>query len=83
MPGLASVSFDSLKLDILGYMESRDNISIDPDKTKLVMDQLRPMTVIEIRSFLGLVGYYRRFIERFVWLSFLMTRLTRKGEKFE
>ena len=40
-------------------MESGDSISIDPDKTKVVMDQLRPMTVIEIRSFLGLAVYYR------------------------
>ena len=39
--------------------------------------------MIEIRSFLGLAGYYRRFIEGFARLSSLMTKLTRKGEKFE
>ena len=59
MPSSASVSFNSPKLDFLGHIESGDDISIDPDKTKVVMDRLRSMTVIEIRSFLGLAVYYR------------------------
>ena len=59
-------------------MESRDSISIDPDKTITVMDWPRPTTVIEIRSFLGFAGYYRRFIEGFDRLSSPMTKLTRK-----
>ena len=48
MPSSASVSFGSLKLDFLGHMESGDGISIDPDKTKAVMDWPRPTIVIEI-----------------------------------
>ena len=43
----------------------------------------RPKSVFEIRSFLGLAGYYRRFIEDFSRLSPPMTRLTRKEVKFE
>ena len=43
----------------------------------------RPKSVFEIRSFLGLAGYYRRFIEDFSRLPAPMTRLTRKGVKFE
>ena len=42
----------------------------------------RPKSVFEIRSFLGLAGYYRRFIEDFSWLAAPMTRLTRKEVKF-
>ena len=42
-----------------------------------------PKSVFEIRSFLGLEGYYRRFIEDFFQLAALMTRLTQKGVKFE
>ena len=57
---------------------SGDGISVDPNKTKAIMNWLRPMTVIEIRSFLGLAGYYRRFIEGFAHLSSPMTKLTRK-----
>ena len=60
-----------------------DGISVDPDKTKAVMDWPRLTAVTEIRSFLGLVGYYRQFIEGFAHLSSPMTKLTRKGEKFE
>ena len=43
----------------------------------------RPKSVFEIHSFLGLVGYYRRFIEDFSRLAALMMRLTRKEVKFE
>ena len=43
----------------------------------------RPKLVFEIRSFLGLTGYYRRFIEDFSRLAALMTRLTRKEVKFD
>ena len=53
------MSFSSLRLDFLGHMESRDSISVDLDKTKVVMDRLRPKIVIEICSFLGLAVYYR------------------------
>ena len=55
-------------------MESVDGISVDPDKTKAVMDWPRSTIVIEIRSFLGLAGYYRRFIEGFACLSSPMTK---------
>ena len=43
----------------------------------------RPKSIFEIRNFLGLAGYYRRFIENFSRLSTLMTRLTQKEVKFE
>ena len=70
-------------IGFLGHVESGDGISMDLDKTKVVMDWLRSTIVTEICSFLGLVGYYRRFIERFSRLSSPMIKLTRKGEKFE
>ena len=47
------------------------------------MDWPSPTTVTEIRSFLELAGYYKRFIEGFARLSSSITKLTRKGEKFE
>ena len=43
----------------------------------------QPQTVIEVRSFLGLVGYYRRFVKDFSMISLPLTRLTRKDVKFE
>ena len=62
------------QIGFLGHVVSGDGISVDPDKTRAVMDWPRPTTVTEIRSFLELVGYYRRFIEGFACLSSPMTK---------
>ena len=58
-------------------------MSVDPKKVEVVMSWGRPNPVFEIRNFLGLAGYYRRFIEDFSRLTESMTRLTRKEVKFE
>ena len=62
---------------------SASGVSVDPEKVKVVMSWERPKSVFEIRSFLGLARYYKRFIEDFSRLVAPMTRLTRKGVKFE
>ena len=62
---------------------SASGVSIDPEKVKAVISWERPKSVFEIHSFLGLDRYYRRFIEDFSRLTAPMTRLTRKGVKFE
>ena len=62
---------------------SASGVSVDPEKVEAVMSWERPKLVSDIRSFLGLAGYYRRFIEDFSQLAASMTRLTRKGVKFE
>ena len=56
---------------------------MDPEKVEAMMSWERPKSVFEIRSFLGLAGYYRRFIEDFSRLVAPMTRLTRKEVKFD
>ena len=45
-----------------GIVESKDGISLDPTKIEVVTKCERPTTVIEVQSFLGLAGYYRRFV---------------------
>ena len=62
---------------------SASGVSVDPKKVEAVMSWERPKLVFEIRSFLGLAGYYRRFIEDFSRLAAPMTRLTRKEVKFK
>ena len=57
---------------------SASGVSVDLEKVEAVMSWERPKSVFEIRSFLGLAGYYRRFIEDFFRLAVPMTRLTRK-----
>ena len=56
---------------------------MDPEKVEAVMSWKRPKSVFEISSFLGLAGYYRRFIKDFSWLAVPMTRLTQKEVKFK
>ena len=53
-------------------------VSVDLKKVKAVMSWERPMSVFKISRFLGLAGYYRRFIEYFSRLAVPMTRLTLK-----
>ena len=62
---------------------SASGLSVDPEKVEAVMSWERPKSVFEIRSFLGLAGYYRRFIENFSRLAAPMTRLTRNEVKFD
>ena len=62
---------------------SASGVSVDLEKVEAVMSWERLKLVFEIRSFLGLAGYYRRFIEDFSRLAALMTRLTLKEVEFD
>lgn len=63
-------------------MASENGLSIDPDKIEAINNWKRPEMVIEIKSFLGLAGYYRRFIKDFLRIAAPSTKLTRKDIKF-
>jgi len=70
------------KVPFLGHILSEDDISVDPSKVEEVLDWKAPTSVHEVRSFLGLVGYYRRFIPDFSKIAKPMTRLLQKDVKF-
>ncbi|GKV02736.1 hypothetical protein SLEP1_g15133 [Rubroshorea leprosula] len=67
----------------LGHVVTKDGISVDPQKIEVVVDWKRPNSVAEILSFLGLAGYYRRFVGDFSRIALPMTHLIKKDTKFE
>ncbi|KAJ8762654.1 hypothetical protein K2173_010675 [Erythroxylum novogranatense] len=66
----------------LGHIVTGEGIQVDPNKIEAVMKWEAPRNVSEIRSFLGLVGYYRRFVEGFLLISAPLTKLLRKNAPF-
>jgi hypothetical protein len=71
------------EVSFLGHIISEGGISIDPSNVKDVLSWNTPQNVSDIRSFLGPVGYYRRFIEGFSKISKPMTELLKKSKTFE
>ncbi|GJX32165.1 putative reverse transcriptase domain-containing protein [Tanacetum coccineum] len=71
------------KVQFLGHVIDNKGIHVDPAKIESVKDWASPKTPTEIRQFLGLAGYYRRFIEGFSKIAKPMTKLTQKKVKFE
>ncbi|KAJ9563463.1 hypothetical protein OSB04_008623 [Centaurea solstitialis] len=70
------------EVQFLGHLVNREGIKVDPAKVEAVMKWETPKTPTEVRSFLGLAGYYRRFIQDFSKIAVPLTRLTRKSERF-
>ena len=71
------------KIAFLGHIVSSEGISVDPSKVEAVENWPKPKSVSEVRSFLGLAGYYRRFVEGFSKIASPLTQLTRKDVKFK
>ncbi|GJX43105.1 putative nucleotidyltransferase, ribonuclease H, partial [Tanacetum coccineum] len=71
------------KVQFLGHVIDNKGIHVDPAKIESVKDWASPKSPTEIRQFLGLAGYYRRFIEGFSKIAKPMTKLTQKKVKFE
>ena len=80
---LSKREFWLIEVRFLGHMVSASKVSIDPKKVEVVMSWERSKSVFEICGFLGLAGYYRRFIKDFFRLVAPMKNLTHKEVKFE
>jgi hypothetical protein len=79
---LSKCEFWLKQVAFLGHIISKRGISVDPSKIQDILSWNAPTSVSDIRSFLGLVGYYRRFIEGFSKITKPMTELLEKDKKF-
>ncbi|GKA46352.1 hypothetical protein Tco_0739235 [Tanacetum coccineum] len=77
------MNFKFAIVQFLGHVIDSQGIHVDPAKIESIKDWASPKSPTEIRQFLGLAGYYRRFIEGFSKIAKPMTKLTQKKVKFE
>ena len=70
------------KVVYLGHIVSHTGVAPDPSKIEAVENWPTPSTVTEVRSFLGLAAYYRRFVKEFALIASPLHKLTEKGRKF-
>jgi hypothetical protein len=80
---LSKCEFWMKQVAFLGHIILKGGIYMDPSKVQAVLSWNAPTSVSDIWSFLGLAGYYRRFIEGLLKISKPMTELLEKDKKFE
>ena len=71
------------EVSFLRHIVSKEGIRVDPRKIEVILEWKPPRSVMEVCSFLGLAGYYRRFVKGFSMTVAPMTRLLQKNVRFE
>ncbi|KAL4377944.1 hypothetical protein GQ457_02G018140 [Hibiscus cannabinus] len=80
---LSKCEFWIREVVFLGHVVSSEGIRVDPKKVEAIVDWKQPTSVTEILSFLGLAGYYQRFVNGFSKVAAPLTKLLQKGVKYE
>jgi hypothetical protein len=80
---LKKCSFYQNRTKYLGFIISDKGIQPDPEKVKVIKALPQPQTIRDVRSFIGMTGYYRRFIPRYSEIAEPLTALTRKYVRFK
>ena len=80
---LSKCEFWLREVSFLGHIISYERIRVNPKKIEVIIEWKPPRNVTEVRSFLGLTGYYRRFVKGFSMTAAPMTRLLQKNVRFE
>jgi hypothetical protein len=80
---LRKFSFYQNRIHYLGHIISKDGIVVDPEKIEAIREWSMPKNVTEVRTFMGLASYYKRFIAWFSRIAHPITSLQRKGKKFQ
>ncbi|GJS04119.1 putative reverse transcriptase domain-containing protein [Tanacetum coccineum] len=70
-------------VQFIGHVIDSEGVHVDPSKIEAIKNWAVPTTPTEVRQFLGLAGYYRRFIEGFSLIAKPLTKLTQKNKKYE
>lgn len=70
------------EVGFFGHVINQQGISVDPSKISVIVEWERLTNVKDVRSFLGMAGYYRRFVKDFSIIAKPMTQLTQKNAKF-
>ena len=80
---LSKCDFYRDRIKYLGHIILEEGISVDPEKIEAIVNWPTQRNVTDVRYFMGIAGYYRRFIEGFSKVSHAITSLEKKGIKFE
>jgi hypothetical protein len=80
MPNHPNVSLGVKEVDYLGHIVSHEGVKVNPNKIKAMMDWPIPKTLKNLRGFLGLKGYYHKFVRNYGRIAATLMKLTKKDE---
>ena len=76
---MSKCTFGKEEVSYLDHIISKEGVKVDPEKIKLIIDWPKPTNISKLRGFLGLTGYYKRFIENYVHITAPLSNLLKKN----